>query len=57
MSYQALYRVWRPQLLDDVVGQTHITKTLKNALVQQKLAHATYFPAHEGQEKRVQQKL
>ncbi|WP_078393296.1 DNA polymerase III subunit gamma/tau [Shouchella patagoniensis] len=48
MSYQALYRVWRPQLLDDVVGQTHITKTLKNALVQQKLAHAYLFSGPRG---------
>ncbi|WP_059106119.1 DNA polymerase III subunit gamma/tau [Shouchella shacheensis] len=48
MSYQALYRVWRPQLLEDVVGQMHITKTLKNALIQQKLAHAYLFSGPRG---------
>lgn len=48
MSYQALYRVWRPQLLQDVVGQTHITKTLQNALIQQKLAHAYLFSGPRG---------
>ena len=31
MDYQALYRMYRPQSFDDVVGQTHVTKTLRNA--------------------------
>lgn len=48
MSYQALYRVWRPMRLSDVVGQEHITKTLKNALVQQKLSHAYLFTGPRG---------
>ncbi|KQL50962.1 MULTISPECIES: DNA polymerase III subunit gamma/tau [Bacillaceae] len=48
MSYQALYRVWRPQLLEDVVGQVHITKTLQNALLQQKMAHAYLFSGPRG---------
>ncbi|SDO60587.1 DNA polymerase III subunit gamma/tau [Alkalicoccus daliensis] len=48
MSYQALYRVWRPHRLTDVVGQEHITKTLKNALVQQKLSHAYLFTGPRG---------
>lgn len=48
MSYQALYRVWRPQLLQDVVGQTHITKTLQNALIQEKMAHAYLFSGPRG---------
>lgn len=48
MSYQALYRVWRPHRLSDVVGQEHITKTLKNALVQQKLSHAYLFTGPRG---------
>ncbi|GAF23863.1 DNA polymerase III subunits gamma and tau [Bacillus sp. JCM 19047] len=48
MSYQALYRVWRPQLLEDVVGQIHITKTLQNALLQQKMAHAYLFSGPRG---------
>jgi DNA polymerase III subunit gamma/tau len=48
MSYQALYRVWRPHQLSDVVGQEHITKTLKNALFQQKLSHAYLFTGPRG---------
>ncbi|SDI23457.1 DNA polymerase III, tau subunit [Alteribacillus persepolensis] len=48
MSYKALYRVWRPQLLEDVVGQEHITKTLQNALVQQKFSHAYLFSGPRG---------
>ena len=36
MAYQALYRVWRSQRFDDVVGQKAITQTLKNAIVQKK---------------------
>ncbi|KHF37792.1 DNA polymerase III subunit gamma/tau [Halalkalibacter okhensis] len=48
MGYQALYRVWRPQQLKDVVGQEHITKTLQNALLQQKLSHAYLFSGPRG---------
>ncbi|MCR6108787.1 DNA polymerase III subunit gamma/tau [Bacillus sp. A301a_S52] len=48
MSYQALYRVWRPKQLTDVVGQEHITKTLKNALLQEKLSHAYLFTGPRG---------
>ncbi|MBU9721518.1 MULTISPECIES: DNA polymerase III subunit gamma/tau [Bacillaceae] len=48
MSYQALYRVWRPKCLSDVVGQEHITKTLKNALIQEKLSHAYLFTGPRG---------
>ncbi|WP_332699137.1 DNA polymerase III subunit gamma/tau [Halalkalibacter lacteus] len=48
MGYQALYRVWRPQQLQDVVGQEHITKTLQNALLQQKLSHAYLFSGPRG---------
>ncbi|MBU9710643.1 DNA polymerase III subunit gamma/tau [Evansella tamaricis] len=48
MSYQALYRVWRPRSLSDVVGQEHITKTLKNALIQEKLSHAYLFTGPRG---------
>ncbi|MDT8862959.1 DNA polymerase III subunit gamma/tau [Alkalihalobacillus sp. MEB130] len=48
MGYQALYRVWRPQQLKDVVGQEHITKTLQNALMQQKLSHAYLFSGPRG---------
>src|SRR5699024_609244 len=48
MSYQALYRVWRPRTLGDVVGQEHITRTLKNAIVQQKFSHAYLFSGPRG---------
>lgn len=48
MSYQALYRVWRPQTFDDVVGQEHVTKTLQNALMQQKISHAYLFSGPRG---------
>lgn len=48
LSYQALYRVWRPQQFTDVVGQEHITKTLQNALEQQKISHAYLFSGPRG---------
>jgi DNA polymerase III subunit gamma/tau len=48
MSYQALYRVWRPQAFIDVVGQEHVTKTLQNALVQEKISHAYLFSGPRG---------
>lgn len=48
MSYQALYRVWRPRIFEDVVGQTHITRTLQNAIVQEKFSHAYLFSGPRG---------
>lgn len=48
MSYQALYRVWRPQSFADVVGQEHVTRTLQNALLQQKTSHAYLFSGPRG---------
>ncbi|MEI1419741.1 DNA polymerase III subunit gamma/tau [Bacillus cabrialesii] len=48
MSYQALYRVFRPQRFEDVVGQEHITKTLQNALLQKKFSHAYLFSGPRG---------
>lgn len=48
MAYQALYRVWRPQAFIDVVGQEHVTKTLQNALLQQKISHAYLFSGPRG---------
>lgn len=50
MAYQALYRVWRSQRFDDLVGQEAITKTLKNAIQQQKLPTPIYLPAPAEQE-------
>ena len=48
MSYQALYRKWRPRTFQDVVGQTHITRTLQNAIAQQKFSHAYIFSGPRG---------
>lgn len=48
MAYQALYRVWRPQTFHDVVGQEHITRTLQNALNQEKFSHAYLFSGPRG---------
>ncbi|SFE63983.1 DNA polymerase III subunit gamma/tau [Alteribacillus iranensis] len=48
MSYKALYRVWRPQSLEDVTGQKHITTTLQNALVEEKFSHAYLFSGPRG---------
>ncbi|WP_205091560.1 DNA polymerase III subunit gamma/tau [Thalassobacillus pellis] len=48
MSYQALYRVWRPRNFADVVGQTHITRTLQNAIMQDKFSHAYLFSGPRG---------
>lgn len=48
MGYQALYRVWRPKQLKDMAGQEHITKTLQNALEQEKFSHAYLFSGPRG---------
>ena len=48
MSYKALYRTYRPRTFDDVVGQQHIVKTLKNAVKENKLAHAYLFCGPRG---------
>ncbi|MBR5239382.1 MAG: DNA polymerase III subunit gamma/tau [Clostridia bacterium] len=46
--YQALYRKWRPTVFEDVLGQSHITDTLKSQLVQNKLSHAYLFSGSRG---------
>ena len=48
MSYQVLARKWRPQVFDDVVGQAHITRTLQNAIIANRLAHAFLFSGPRG---------
>ncbi|MHC5218570.1 DNA polymerase III subunit gamma/tau [Enterococcus sp. LJL128] len=48
MAYQALYRVWRSQRFDDIVGQKAVTQTLKNAIMQQKTSHAYLFTGPRG---------
>ena len=46
--YQALYRKWRPRTFDDVVGQEHITETLKNQIMSGRLSHAYLFVGTRG---------
>ena len=46
--YQALYRKWRPQTFDEVVGQQHITETLKNQVKNGRLSHAYLFIGTRG---------
>jgi DNA polymerase-3 subunit gamma/tau len=46
--YQALYRKWRPMTFDDVVGQEHITETLKNQVKNGRLSHAYLFVGTRG---------
>ena len=46
--YQALYRKWRPKIFDDVVGQEHVTKTLKNEIESGKISHAYLFTGSRG---------
>ena len=46
--YQALYRKWRPQTFDDVIGQNHITKILKSEINNNKISHAYLFCGPRG---------
>ena len=46
--YQALYRKWRPRTFDDVVGQEHVTDTLKNQIINGRLSHAYLFIGTRG---------
>ena len=46
--YQALYRKWRPRTFDDVVGQSHITDTLKQQVAGGRLSHAYLFTGTRG---------
>lgn len=48
MAYTALYRVYRPQRFEDVVGQEHVTITLRNALREGRLSHAYLFNGPRG---------
>jgi len=48
MSYQVLARKWRPQRFEDVAGQDHVTTTLRNAIAQQRIAHAFLFSGPRG---------
>ena len=48
MSYQVLARKYRPQKFSDVIGQEHVTQTLKNAIEQERIAHGYIFSGHRG---------
>ena len=48
MSYEVFARKYRPQTFDDLVGQAHVSQTLKNAVAQNRLAHAYLFVGPRG---------
>ncbi|MGA9802892.1 MAG: DNA polymerase III subunit gamma/tau, partial [Terriglobales bacterium] len=48
MSYQVLARKYRPQKFSDVIGQEHVTRTLQNAIAQERIAHGYIFSGHRG---------
>jgi DNA polymerase-3 subunit gamma/tau len=48
MSYQVLARKYRPQKFSDVIGQDHVTRTLTNAIEQERIAHGYIFSGHRG---------
>ncbi|MBP5671181.1 MAG: DNA polymerase III subunit gamma/tau [Victivallales bacterium] len=48
MAYQVLARKWRPQTFAEVVGQEHISRTLRNAIVQNRIGHAYLFVGSRG---------
>lgn len=48
MAYEVLARKWRPQLFEEVVGQDHVVKTLRNAIEQKRIAQAYLFSGPRG---------
>lgn len=48
MSHQAIYRKFRPKIFDDVLGQEHVTRTLKNQILSDNIAHAYLFSGIRG---------
>jgi DNA polymerase-3 subunit gamma/tau len=48
MSYQVIARKWRPQTFDEIVGQEHVTTTLKNAIATGRIGHAYLFTGIRG---------
>lgn len=48
MAYKAIYRKWRPMVFEDVVGQGHITETLKNQITDGRVGHAYLFCGTRG---------
>ena len=47
-QYQSIYRKWRPQSFEDIVGQKHITQTLKNAIKMNRIGHPYLFSGPRG---------
>lgn len=48
MAYRAIYRKWRPLVFEDIVGQGHVTKTLKNQILTDRISHAYLFCGTRG---------
>ena len=48
MAYQALYRKYRPDSFDSLIGQKHIVEILKNSIKENRLAHAYLFSGPRG---------
>jgi DNA polymerase III subunit gamma/tau len=48
MSYQVTARKWRPMVFEDVIGQSHVTNTLRNAIATNRVAHAFIFSGTRG---------
>ena len=57
MAYKALYRTYRPSTFEEVAGQQHVVKTIKNALATGKIAHAYLFAGPRGTGKTTMAKL
>ena len=48
MTYQAIARKWRPTTFDEIAGQTHVTRTLRNAIELGRVHHAFLFSGPRG---------
>ncbi len=48
MAYQAIYRKWRPLVFEDIVGQGHVTRALKNQIINNRISHAYLFSGTRG---------
>jgi len=48
VSHLSFYRKWRPQTFDDVIAQTRVTQTLRNAIAAKRFVHAYLFCGHRG---------
>ncbi|MCK5456974.1 MAG: DNA polymerase III subunit gamma/tau, partial [Melioribacteraceae bacterium] len=48
MNYVVTARKWRPQIFEELVGQEHISRTIKNAIVSKRIAHAFLFAGPRG---------